>query len=591
MDDLLKAVRRSGDRKAKLIGQTLSCTLEALALAHQDLGRVSIPYDAPGDTQVEVRNHFAFASVAVHPAWRLKGTVWYLPLTPDLHVACITKGAVEIGSRNAYSFADSISMLNAARLAGYRASLPGEELLKRPAEIVVFHKTRVVARVRRFDSDADLPKWNTEDAGWWSLVLGRLPHENFAIIGDYDSRLRCLESVDHNDAGWVIKTLDGHWSFKSFSAVKTVLQSHGNSKLESECIMGHAALRPWKLVTEPFQPEEDAKRRTWNRGAAQLAYKPSFTLNWKADCPHWFQVLNHIGADLNVSLTCGNYGFESGSDYLFAWIAAMIQQPREKTPYLFLFGPENSGKSIIHEAIAVLFEDGRGVVMADRALTNQSDFNGELENAVLCVVEERNISKTPGALAKIKAAVTSPRLSIRKMRQCSYMTDNLTHWIQVANERDACPIFPGDTRITAIFVPPLPAGAEIPKDGRGGLIDRLKAEAPAFTFALLNSKLPEPTGRLMIPVVANETKARLQELRLPEIVVAVAAMSEKEWSGTASELRDHFDLPESFRDFRVASKELERHESYLRQRRVKVEFVIPKGSHSKRIVLKRMRAV
>jgi chaperonin GroEL (HSP60 family) len=43
---------------------------------------------------------------------------------------------------------------------------------------------------------------------------------------------------------------------------------------------------------------------------------------------------------------------------------------------LFFFGPENSGKSIFHEAFNELVTTG--VVMADRALTNQSDFNGEL---------------------------------------------------------------------------------------------------------------------------------------------------------------------------------------------------------------------
>lgn len=176
-------------------------------------------------------------------------------------------------------------------------------------------------------------------------------------------------------------------------------------------------------------------------------------------------------------------------DYLRAIFASILREPYTRTPYLFLFGPENSGKSIIHEAFSLLVT--RGVVKADRSLTNQSDFNSELDGAILCVVEEKNISKASGALEKIKDAVTSPKLSIRKMRTDSFMADNMTHWIQCTQKQEMVPIFEGDTRITMMYVPK--PDADIPKQF---LMDRMEEEAPAFMRTLMDMELPPLMGRL-----------------------------------------------------------------------------------------------
>jgi phage/plasmid-associated DNA primase len=180
--------------------------------------------------------------------------------------------------------------------------------------------------------------------------------------------------------------------------------------------------------------------------------------------PHWDKILRHCGQDLDAAIRSSEWAtranIKSGADYLLYWIACMLQDVFEPLPYLFFYGDQNSGKSIFHEAVSLLMT--KGVAAADRALTNANDFNGELANAVLCYVEEKDIS-VAGAAAynKIKDWVTSKMISIRKMRTDSYSQRNTTHWVQCANNREACPIFPGDTRITMVFVPDL---ARRPRD-------------------------------------------------------------------------------------------------------------------------------
>ncbi len=161
----------------------------------------------------------------------------------------------------------------------------------------------------------------------------------------------------------------------------------------------------------------------------------------------------------------------SGRQYLQAWYANVLRHPFSPLPYLFLYGPENSGKSIFHEAFGILVT--RGVVKADQALTSQ--FNGELEGCILAVVEEKDISKAIGAHDKIKDAVTAPALAIRRMRTDTYQVPNTTHWVQCSNRIEACPIFTGDTRITVVHVPELTK--EIPKER---FKKALEDEAPHF---------------------------------------------------------------------------------------------------------------
>ena len=173
---------------------------------------------------------------------------------------------------------------------------------------------------------------------------------------------------------------------------------------------------------------------------------------------------------------------------------------------MFLWGNENSGKSILHEALELLVT--KGVVKADKALKSH-EFNGELAGAVICAVEETNVARLPGAHARIKEYVTARTLSIREMRTNVYQVPNTTHWIQTANSQSDCPVFPGDTRITVIEVGDLLPEQEIAKMT---LLAKLNEEAPHVMYTLMNLQLPPIVGRMRLPVVRTPSKARTEEL-------------------------------------------------------------------------------
>ncbi len=215
----------------------------------------------------------------------------------------------------------------------------------------------------------------------------------------------------------VIRTASG-WDFHSVGLIKDFLGERGHKQPAK--VVGAAVADPWKLVSLPLAPEYPGGRQ-WNCGAAQLRVLPG---DREAEHPSWDRILNHAGRSLDAALRelpwAAAAGIASGGDYLRAWIASLIREPFQRLPYLFFHGPEDSGKSIIWEAIKLLLSPG--VVEADRVLTNQSGFNGELAGAVLCVVEEVNVAKTPGALSEAQelchgAVVRPPPNAVRHIQR------------------------------------------------------------------------------------------------------------------------------------------------------------------------------
>lgn len=379
-----------------------------------------------------------------------------------------------------------------------------DTLASRRATVKQAGNCQLVIQVAKSEEDGTFAVWNSSDKkGYWTQVI-TTQAERSEPDNDYDQLIRCLETPSRQPAGWALCKDDHSWTFKSSTAIKTALQSVGRSKSQAEVIMGHAERRPWMLVTQPFDPEYPGNRR-WNRAAPQLAVNPAPPNDGQtSQHPHWDIMLDHIGSTLSGALKSQPWalgsGITTGRQYLMAWYASILRYPFAHLPYLFLYGPENSGKSVFHEAFSLLVT--RGVAKADSALTEQ--FNSALEGCILAVVEERNVANVQGTHAKIKDYVTGENLAIRRMRTDIYEVPNTTHWVQCSNDVAACPVFQGDTRITVLHVPKLEN--EIPKQV---FKQRLKSEAPFFVTTLLNMRLPKPTTRLRIPVVTTSEKSVL----------------------------------------------------------------------------------
>jgi hypothetical protein len=333
-----------------------------------------------------------------------------------------------------------------------------------------------------------------------------------ASHAEYDSVIRQLVSPSNDDAGWYLRGGDKSWQRFSTEKVKLRLLSLDLQKPEVEIILGSTIGKAWRLVNIPFQPEYPGDRQ-WNVDAAQYAY-PAANLDYDQVPyhPNWDRVLKHCGQDLDGVIRndewCKTHNIKSGADYLLYWIAFLLRDPFQPLPYLFLYGNQNSGKSILHQAIALLVT--KGVASADRALKSENDFNGELANCVLAYIEETDLSSNDGrSYARIKDWTTNDEFWIRRMRTDAYKQRNTLHFIQTGNKLRNIFLEANDTRIVVMFVPDLEPGEEIPKNE---LIAKLKEEAPHFMRTLMDLTMPSAHSRMGLPPLRTKNKVRAEEI-------------------------------------------------------------------------------
>lgn len=355
----------------------------------------------------------------------------------------------------------------------------------------------IMERNKEFDNEFHIPGFCTNARGnKWERVI-RIPIRKKEFQAP-DHLIRHV-IADQAEAGWFIKT-KRNWVMQPRHNVITVLESQQSvAKGDLNQIMSRSILDPWELVNIPFAGEYPGNRQ-WNKDAAAFSCSPE-----EGPCDTWLDILNHVGKGIDLSVKedpwCAANGITTGKDYLMCWIANMLQKPYEPLPYLFLTGPQKSGKSTLHEAIAKLFT--RGYARAENAL--RTSFNGNMAGAVLCVVEEIDLGRDKDALNKIKDWVTSKTISIHAKGSDSYDLPNTSHWIQCANDIAFCPVFPGDTRIVVIHVDP-------PKQEKAKyrLEAELEKEKKAFLHLCLNMDLPETDTRLGVPCISSQYKVEAE---------------------------------------------------------------------------------
>lgn len=439
--------------------------------------------------------------------WAQDGAGWtycYLNRAPTLQTAARAFDGIE-NEKGEFVFRHAELAMKAAQLLGVHLNLPNE-MMTRPAKLKEHKDGRLIALMdhQSHDESSKMTGW-LQEKGIWKRIYGvqvaNNANDESSLVGDYDDTVRHIVTSNRDDAGWVIRS-DGRWSVEPLTHIKEALCSLGVSKKDVPQIIGQSVVKPWELCNLPFQPEYPGERK-WNRDAAQVRFVPSQDRD-NLNYPTWTKILQHLGRDLDEAVKKHPWAVAncivSGADYLKCWIASLFQEPMQPLPYLFFWSSEqNTGKSTFHEMLNLLLT--RGYVRADHALSSSSQFNGELENAVVCVIEETDLRKSTQAYNRIKDWVTSPMLPIRRLYQTAYSVLNTTHWIQCNNSAEACPMFPGDTRITMIHVSPLTE--MIPKKV---LYPQLEKEAPDFLASVLSLELPTSNDRLNLPIIETEDK-------------------------------------------------------------------------------------
>ncbi len=448
--------------------------------------------------------------VAEAETWTQDGQGWttcYFNRHSDLATACTLSGGVE-REQGGYVFSSPEAAMKAAKTLGEDLALkdvPNDRKVTLKA-----HKDgRLVVEVERKKNEGPIEGWDDKTGKYVKIfkVKADAKEDEQLDFNEFDNLIRAVETAAVEHAGWVMKK-GREWVRHPASNVKMLLQSLGHPKNEAEAIMGAAAGRGWRLVNLPFR-EEYPGGRQWNLNAAQFKFNPAELADDEVPRhPHWDMIFDHIGCELTSALRelpwAINANIRTGADYLRAWVACAFRDPFQPTPYLFFFGPEDCGKSIFYEALQRLVT--KGVVLAKRALL--TEFNYELASAIICAVEEVDITKSPEAHARLKEYSTGRTILIRKMRCDSFEQPNATHWVQTANSARFCPVFPGDTRITAIQVNDLLDEQKIPK---AKMEVFLNEEAPHFLHTIMHMDLPPVIDRLRLPVVTTASKQALQE--------------------------------------------------------------------------------
>jgi len=361
--------------------------------------------------------------------------------------------------------------------------------------------SRLVVVLERSESDDIIPGWIANRRTWEKVI--NIVVEDYEIQAP-DSLVRHVVTNDM-DSGWFLNSRGSagdRWINEPKSNIVTVLASLGNNPNTVNRLLGQSILNPWELVTIPFGPEYPGDRK-WNKYNIKLNYQLR-----EGDYDQWTNLLGHLGQNLDSPVQsnpwCLSNNIQNGGQYLKLWLSSIFQYPLDPVPYLFLYGPQLSGKSTFHEAVSLLLDSG--VVQADHALTNQQGFNAELAGAILCVIEETNLRKSKFAFERVKNWVTSKRISLHEKGKTPFDLDNTTHWLQCANSPTHCPIQFGDTRIVMCYV-------DKPKDmvSKEQLFAKLSGQAGEFLWELFNCNIPDPVDRLRIPVIDTAEK-REEEL-------------------------------------------------------------------------------
>lgn len=498
----------------------------ALKEAHTELGLVGL-FETTTNNTSDV-NCFCFPcsrggwvvyrfsrGCAEHASWELDVGGWrrcYYNMLPTIRGATNFFGGIE-NPKGGFDFQTAEAAVEAAKKLGIEVTIP-DQIKQRQATIIEKQDGRVLIEIdnKGIVGTVHLPGWGSAKDKWYRIFEKPISKANeFNFTNEFDEMIRYVINTSRSEIGWFYYPPNNefkNWNTLKKDNLKDALCQRGYGNDEQKDLFGACVNNPWVRVNMPFKGEYPGNRQ-WNHDSAKFAVplKPS---NEDLRYPTWMRILHHVGKNLTRSVRedrwCKENGIMTGGDFLKIWCANMFQFPEARLPYLFFYSPaQHTGKSTFHESLAMLMS--KGYVKADRALTEA--FNGELETAVLCAIEEINLSADKNAYNKVKDYTTSEVISVRPMYSPQTHSINTTHWIHCANHLHYVPIEPNDTRIIITLVDEIPEKDLMSKET---LYNLLRKEASDFLTELLTLELPiAPPGRMRVPVLITEEKRRAEK--------------------------------------------------------------------------------
>ena len=332
-----------------------------------------------------------------------------------------------------------------------------------------------------------------------------------ADLPTYENRIRHTTDIQRGK-DWMFLDDRGRWLIETLGAVKTYLKGFGHDEYAIAEIVKRHLEQNWFLTNIPFT-KEYGPNRTWNRDGAHC--KQSCKGTWS----YCKMIVDHVGDRLTPYVEkddwCKENEITTGGQYLMLWAALLFRKPRLRLPYLFFWSDlQNTGKSSYHRMLLRLFANKNGWCELRKEIL-KDDFNDLMRGCALAYIEEIDLSQSPPAYQLLKGLIDSPVLKIRGIYAPGEMEKNYVHFVQSANHRHHCPVYPGDTRIVMIPVDQF-AGRDIPWTAElEGIVDQ---EAPSLLHELLNMPIPKRGfGRLFLPVLETTDKIEAMKERGAEL--------------------------------------------------------------------------
>ena len=135
-------------------------------------------------------------------------------------------------------------------------------------------------------------------------------------------------------------------------------------------------------------------------------------------------------------------------DQFFNWLAYIFQFCDAPRTAFVANGVPGTGKGVlVNHVLVPIF--GASNVAQKRMEELEDKFNAYIENTLICVVDEAQISdsgRNRMIMANLKNQITEPVVSVRRMRQSAYEVKNRVGWLFNSNKYDPVVVEAGDRR-------------------------------------------------------------------------------------------------------------------------------------------------